>query len=221
MSGLFITGTGTDVGKTVVAALLTLGLDGCYWKPVQAGTEPTTDTELVRSWTGLPAERFPPEAYRLRTPCSPHRAAALEGLEIDLATIVPPPHRRPWDKPLIVEGAGGALVPLNGKALMADLMLQLGFPVIVVASGALGTINHSLLTLEALQRRGLNVAGVIMSAGVQFENDEAVARYGGVPVLARIPPLAAWNPDAFRAAFQAAFNLPAIGALTAAMASQD
>lgn len=183
MSGYFITGTDTGIGKTVAASWLMLAVDGEYWKPVQAGVEGETDTDAVQRMTGLEAARFHEPAYTLKASLSPHEAARREGIEIEMARLAPPAHRRP----LIVEGAGGVLVPLNHRDLMADLMGRLGLPVILVARTSLGTINHTLLSLEALQNRGLEVAGVVLNGEPNPANREAIIAYGNVPVIGELP----------------------------------
>jgi dethiobiotin synthetase len=184
---IFVTGTDTDVGKTVIAAALTLGLDGCYWKPVQCGTEPETDREAVQRWTELPPDRCMAEAYLLRAPLSPHAAATLEGTEISLERILATP--LPADRPLIVEGAGGLLVPLNRNALVADLISGLEMTAVLVARTTLGTLNHTLLTISELRRRGIPLLGVILNGEENVSNRAAIKEYGGVKVLGRIPHL--------------------------------
>ena len=181
--GYFVTGTDTGVGKTVVCAYLTLSLGADYWKPVQSGLEGETDTESVRRLTGLPPERFHASTYALNAPLSPHESARRERISISLDAIVQPRSIRP----VIVEGAGGVLVPLNGDALMIDLMKHLGLPVIIVARTTLGTINHTLLSLEALRARRLTIAGVIMNGPPNDANREAIENFGRVRVLAELP----------------------------------
>lgn len=185
MAGYFITGTDTGVGKTVVASWLMAALGGEYWKPVQAGLDGETDEAAVRRLTGFGAERFHPSAYRLKAALSPHQAARQEGVVIELSRITVPPHRRP----LIVEGAGGLLVPLNGRDLVIDLIAAFGFPAVLVARSGLGTINHTLLSLEALRARRLAVAGVVVNGPANAANVDAIATYGKVPVIAELPPL--------------------------------
>ena len=197
---LFVTGTDTDVGKTVVAALLTLGLDACYWKPIQAGLEPFTDTDAVRRWTGLPGPQFLPEAYRLRAPMSPHAAAELEGVEIDVARIVNT--ELPSDRPVVLEGAGGLMVPLNEGALMVDLIGELRVPVILVARTALGTLNHTLLSVSELRRRSIPLVGVVLNGEEHESNRRAIEEYGDVRVLGRVPPLGVVDAASLRSAFE-------------------
>lgn len=193
---LFVTGTDTDAGKTVISALLTLALDAHYWKPIQSGVNTDSDTRDVQSLTGLPQERFLPEAYRLTEPLSPHEAAAIDGVRIDLDAITLP--ALPQDAPLVVEGAGGLMVPLNDKALMLDLITRLGLPVVVVARSGLGTINHTLLTLAALRAAGAKIAGVIMNGPPHPANADAIAHFGRVPVLAQVPMLGDLSPQGLK-----------------------
>ncbi len=188
MQGFFVTGTDTDVGKTVVAAWLLAHLDAshldaCYWKPVQAGAEPETDSETVRRLAAVPPDRILPEAYLLREAIAPHEAAKRAGIAIDMVKLVPPQVGRL----LVVEGAGGLLVPLDDKAYVIDLATELHLPVVLVARSTLGTINHTLLSLEALRRRGLPLAGVVVNGPETPHNRAAIERYGQVPVIAEIP----------------------------------
>jgi dethiobiotin synthetase len=202
MSAIVVTGTDTDIGKTVFAAALTAALHGSYWKPVQAGLDGGGDRATVAHLSGLDESRILPEAYRLTTPCSPHRAAEIDGVAIDPARLVPPA----CDRPLVIEGAGGALVPLGGDLLYADLFARWGFPAVIVARTALGTINHSLLTVEALRARGVPILGIAF-VGEPIEDTEAtIARLGRVRRLGRLPRLDPLTPEALRTAFAAAFR---------------
>ena len=191
MKGYFVTGTDTNVGKTIISAYLMRALDGDYWKPIQSGLDGETDTETVRRLTGLPPERFHPSAYELRAPLSPHESARRDGVAISLDAFKLPKTSRP----LIVEGAGGVLVPLNGDALMIDLIKRLALPVILVARSTLGTINHTLLSLEALRTRRIEIAGVIMSGAPNEANRRAIESYGHARVLAEIPILSPLNAE--------------------------
>jgi dethiobiotin synthetase len=201
LSGFVVTGTDTDVGKTVFAAGLAAFLDGWYWKPVQAGLDGGGDAGRVAQLSGLPRERILPEAYRLNTPCSPHRAAELDGIVIDPKAL-----SLPHPRPLVVEGAGGALVPLCGDWLMADLFAQWGLPVIVVARTALGTINHSLLTIEALRARGITVHGVAFIGDAVEDSEATICRIGKVRRLGRLPWLPELGPGALAQAFASGFS---------------
>ncbi|TGE29261.1 dethiobiotin synthase [Hymenobacter metallicola] len=181
---LFVTGIGTDVGKTLVAAILTEALQADYWKPVQAGLEPTTDTATVRQLVGNTRSRFHPEAYRLALPASPHKAAAAEQITIEASAFRLPA----TDNHLVVEGAGGLLVPLAPGLLVADLIQQLQLEVIVVSRHYLGSINHTLLTLEALQQRGLPVRGLVFNGDPNPATEDFITQHTGVPVLPRLRP---------------------------------
>ena len=191
MQGFFVTCTDTDVGKTLVSTWLMTHLDADYWKPVQAGTEPETDSATVRRLAEISAGRILPEAYVLPEPMAPHEAARRAGIRIDMATLVPPAS----DRLLVVEGAGGMLVPLTEEAYVIDLAAELHLPVLLVARSTLGTINHSLLSIEALRRRGLPLAGVVMNGPETPHNRVAIERYGDVNIVAEIP----WLPSVTRA----------------------
>jgi malonyl-CoA O-methyltransferase len=183
VKGVFVTGTDTGVGKTVVSACLVLAWGADYWKPVQTGLdEDEGDTAVVARLAALSPERLHPPAYALGPPVSPHLAAERAGVEISLERLAPPASPRP----IVIEGAGGALVPLNPQASMADFAAALALPVVVVAADRLGAISHTLLTLEALHRRGLGVLGVVLIGGPFADNAEAIHRYGHARVLARL-----------------------------------
>jgi len=198
---IVVTGTDTDVGKTVFAAALTVALGAHYWKPVQAGLADGSDAGTVAR-LGVPPERVLPEAYRLTTPCSPHRAAEIDRVTIDPARLALPT----VDGPLVVEGAGGVLVPVTRDLLFADLFARWGAPVVLVARTALGTINHSLLSIEALRRRGVSILGVAF-VGEPVEDSEAtIARIGGVKRLGRLGRVAPLDAGTLAQAFAAGFR---------------
>ncbi|OWX98981.1 dethiobiotin synthase [Thioclava sp. IC9] len=177
-SPIVVTGTDTGIGKTVFSAALTLTLQASYWKPVQAGLDEETDSETVARLTGRPTL---PEACRLRTPASPHLAARLDRVEIGSLKL-------PEVKgPLVIEGAGGALVPLNSNRLYADQMADWGAPVIVVARTTLGTINHSLLTIEALRARGVPLVGIAFVGDEVADSQDTICRIAELPSLGRLP----------------------------------
>ncbi|UPL50325.1 dethiobiotin synthase [Hymenobacter sublimis] len=184
MERLFITGIGTDVGKTVVSAILTEALRADYWKPVQAGLEPSTDAGTVRGLVGNPVSHFWPERHRLQLPASPHAAAAAEGLALHPTDFQLPQ----TSNHLIVEGAGGLLVPLAPGFLIADLAQRLELEVVVVSRNYLGSINHTLLTLEALQARGLRVRGLVFNGEPTPATEDFIAQHTGVPLLPRVRP---------------------------------
>ena len=183
MQGFFVTGTDTDVGKTVVSAWLVGRLGASYWKPVQAGNHPEIDSAIVQRLSGAPLSRILPEAYLLPEPIAPHEAARRAGTAIEMSKLVPPA----VEGPLVVEGAGGVLVPLNDKAHVIDLAAELHLPLLLVARSTLGTINHTLLSLEAIRRRGLSIAGVVVNGPETPHNRAAIERYGKVEIVAEIP----------------------------------
>ncbi len=182
---LVVCGTDTDVGKTVVSALLVQGLGAHYWKPVQSGTDGGGDTGRVQQLLGLPPERVWPEAYRLTAPVSPHWAAERDGVTIDPARLALPA----GDGPLVVETAGGLLVPLRRNWLQIEQIAVWGLPVLLVARSGLGTLNHTLLSLEALSRRSIPVLGLVLNGDPHPDNPRTLEALGGVPVLAELPPL--------------------------------
>ena len=204
MKTLIVTGSDTGIGKTVVCAMLTLALEGVYWKPIQSGTAGGTDTQRVQAMTGLPSSDFPAERYVLRAPLSPHRAAELDGIEIEPESLdLPQTSGKRW---LIVEGAGGVLVPINRQILQIALFSRWRAPVIVVARTALGTINHTLLTLEALKRRAIDVMGIIFVGDAMPDTERTIAEFGGMKSLGRLPILPVLNAEALREAFDAHFD---------------
>jgi dethiobiotin synthetase len=203
MSAIVVTGTDTDIGKTVFAAALAAALGAHYWKPVQAGLDDGSDRERVARLSGLPDGKLVPEAYRLTTPCSPHRAAEIDGVAIDPERLVLPY----VEGPLVVEGAGGVMVPVTRGLLFADLFARWGAPVVLVARTALGTINHSLLSIEALKRRGVPLLGVAFVGDCVEDTEATIAAIGGVKRLGRLPLLPVLDADALAAAFAASFDL--------------
>jgi len=202
---LFVTGTGTGVGKTLVCAILMTGLKCIYWKPVQSGLEGMTDTQWVSTLTGLPDSRFAKETYRLKYPISPHASSAREVVTIELESFKVPEIED--DTHLVVEGAGGIMVPLNDYHFMLDLMKKLNFPLLLVALSSLGTINHTLLSLEQLRRHGLHVLGVVMNGRRNKDNRRAIEWYGKVRVLAEIEPISRINFRTLLNSFQTDFHL--------------
>lgn len=204
--GVFVTGTGTGVGKSFAAACLVRAWKAAYWKPVQSGLaeDPGGDSATVARL--VDRRDFCPYAPRhaLRAPLSPAAAAALEGVRIALTDFDSPATD---GRPLVVEGAGGVLVPLSDEHLMIDLIARLALPAIVVAHGGLGTINHTLLTLEALRARRLPVAGVILNGPPDIGTRAAIVRFGAVRVIAELPRLAS-VPDAAAVARLATERIP-------------
>jgi dethiobiotin synthetase len=202
MTAFIVTGTDTDAGKTVFAAGLADYLGGWYWKPVQAGLEDGSDSERAAALSGLPRERILPEAWRLTTPCSPHRAAEIDGVVIEPDRLTLPEQR-----PLVVEGAGGALVPLTREVLFADLFARWGLPAIVVARTSLGTINHSLLTIEALRARGVPIHGVAFVGDPVEDSEATICAIGRVRRLGRLPWLDSLDAASLRTAFAVGITL--------------
>jgi dethiobiotin synthetase len=194
--GFVVTGTDTGVGKTVVAAGLAGHLGARYWKPIQSGLDEESDSDAVRRLTAGRAQVLP-EGWRLTTPCSPHEAARIDGVRIDPEALVLPA----GEGPLVVEGAGGVLVPVNDDTLFADLFAAWGLPVILVARTTLGTINHSLLSLAALRARRLAVAGVIYSGEENAASEAAITGFGQCRHLGRLPRLDPLTATALADAF--------------------
>ena len=179
---IFVTGIGTGVGKTVVCAALAEALEADYWKPVQAGNLDDTDSMTVRRLLSNPVSVVHPETYRLQSSMSPHAAAKIDGTEIEPDDfIVPKTPRR-----LIIEGAGGLMVPLNDNFLVMDLIERLNVRVVLVSRIYLGNINHTLLSAEALNRRNIPVAGIIFNGKENKETEKFIARYTDLPVIGRM-----------------------------------
>lgn len=200
---IVVTGTDTGIGKTVFAAGLAGLLDAAYWKPVQSGMENGTDARTVAQLAGLPIDRVLPEAWRLTRPFSPHRAAELDGVEIDAAALVLPEVNRP----LVVEGAGGLMVPVNRKTLFIDVFVRWRAPVVLCARTELGTINHTLLSIEALRRRSVPLLGVAFIGDEMADTQRTIAEMGTVRVLGRLPRLEPLTEQALAAAMRANFNV--------------
>lgn len=197
-NSFFVTGTDTNVGKTVVSAMFTLGLQAAYWKPIQSGLEPPTDTDYLQQITELDSTHFIPERFRLTQPLSPHASAAIDQIQINLSDFQLPATDKSY---LIVEGAGGLMVPINSQHYMIDLIKHLNLPVCLVARSSLGTINHTLLSIAQLRRTEIPIWGVILNGESNSSNRDAIAHYGQVPILGELEPLAAINPATLRKAF--------------------
>ncbi|MHA4836313.1 dethiobiotin synthase [Sphingopyxis sp. MSC1_008] len=197
MTRFVVTGTDTGIGKTIFSAALAQATGTSYWKPIQSGLEEETDSEVVARLAGVPVR---PEAWRLVTPASPHLAAEIDGVNIDIETLAPPLGD------LIVEGAGGALVPVTRTTLYADLFANWQVPVIICARTALGTINHSLLTIEALKSRGVPIHGLAFLGDAVEDSEATIAQISGVRRLGRLPIIDPLTSETLAAAFSANFD---------------
>ena len=193
-----ITGTDTGIGKTIFSAALVQALGAHYWKPIQAGLAEETDSQVVARLTG--AAIFP-EAHRLTLPASPHLAAERDGVTIDPDALVPP------SGPLVIEGAGGALVPVTRNMLFADIFARWQVPVIVCARTGLGTINHSLLTIEALRSRGVTIHGIAFIGESVPDSEAIIPALSGVRRLGRLPRIDPLTPEALAAVFADHFDI--------------
>ncbi|WP_295652179.1 dethiobiotin synthase [uncultured Mucilaginibacter sp.] len=188
---IFVTGIGTGVGKTIVAAILVEKLKADYWKPVQAGDLDQSDTITVKSLVSNSISHFHPEAYRLTQPYSPHKAAALDGIEIDPDKIILPQ----TSNQLIIEGAGGLMVPLNSNFLMIDLIKKLDAEVALVSRNYLGSINHTLLSIDALNARGIALRALIFNGNNDSFSEELIERYTKETPVLRIPEIENFKKD--------------------------
>lgn len=197
-----VTGTDTNVGKTVFSAALAGALRAHYWKPIQAGLEPLTDSQFVGILSGLAPDKLLPEAYVLKTPASIHHAAKIDSVEIDVEKL-----GLPDVEDLIVEGVGGALVPLTREHVLADLFIRWNAPIIVVARTTLGTINHTLLTIESLRARALRIRGVAFVGDANEDSERTICNIGRVRRLGRVPMVAPLNAARLAQAFAANFDL--------------
>ncbi len=179
---IFVTGIGTGVGKTVVSAILTEALKADYWKPIQCGDLEYTDTNKVRDLISNDLSILHPETYRLKTPASPHYAAIQEGIQINAEDFKIPQ----TDNALIIEGAGGLMVPLNDHFLMIDLIKQLQAEVVLVSQNYLGSINHTLLSLEVLKRNNIHVKGIVFNGEPNSSTEKFIQKYSTVPCVLRV-----------------------------------
>ena len=204
MKGIFVTGTDTGIGKTIVSAGLMCGLRAtnniCYWKPIQTGIEDDNDTEIIRILAESPDSEIHDQGIRLERPLSPHLSAKLSGVEISIEKTLAlnPAAGISSDKFWIVEGAGGVLVPINKRELMIDLIKVLDLPVLVVARSGLGTINHTVLTIQALRNRNIKILGVVMNGEPNAENRKAIEHFGETRVLAEMPKFEKLESSEFR-----------------------
>jgi len=184
MEKIFVTGIGTGIGKTFVSAILAKALDADYWKPIQAGFDEGTDSEWVANWLKDTGSVVHPEVYRLAKPASPHIAAREEGITIDIQNICK--HIPKIDRTLLIEGAGGLLVPLNNTTFVADLIKEIGAKVILVSRNYLGSINHSLLTARVCRDMQIPVIGWIFN-DQYLDYEEEIVQWSNFPRIASIP----------------------------------
>ncbi|WP_138994834.1 dethiobiotin synthase [Larkinella sp. C7] len=179
---LIVAGIGTEIGKTVVSAIVVEALQADYWKPVQSGALEDSDRETVRRLISNPVSQFHPETYRLREPLSPHAAAAIDGIDISLAAFELPQ----TTNHLVVELAGGLMVPLNDQDLIIDLVKQLNLPVLLVSKHYLGSINHTLLSVEALQNRQIPILGIVFNGPETPATEDFILNYTGLTSFGRL-----------------------------------
>ncbi len=183
MRRLFVTGIGTDVGKTVISAILTQKLQADYWKPIQAGELDNTDSMKVSQWVENSTSVIHPEAYRLTQPMSPHAAAERDDVNIEMGNIIIPK----TTQNLIIEGAGGLMVPLNQHDLVIDLISHLQADAVLVSRHYLGSINHTILSIEALRSRNIAIAGIVFNGDENRDTESIIESVCAVPILGRIP----------------------------------
>jgi dethiobiotin synthetase len=184
MKPLFITGIGTDIGKTLISAILVEKLKADYWKPIQSGDLHNSDTMKVKSLITNATSVFHPESYRLTQPFSPHKSADLDGIRIELQSISLP---KTSNNTLIIEGAGGLMVPLNDREYIIDLIQELEAEVILVIKNYLGSINHTLLSLELLKARNIPVKGLIFNGENDSYSEQAILNHSKLSILGRVP----------------------------------
>ena len=183
MRRLFVTGIGTNVGKTVISAILTQKLQADYWKPIQAGDLNNTDSMKVSQWVDNTISTIHPEAYRLTQPMSPHAAAERDGININLNDIISAETTRN----LIIEGAGGLMVPLNKNDLVVDMISHFQAEAVLVSRHYLGSINHTILSIEALRSRNIPITGIIFNGDDNRDTESIIKSVCAVPILGRIP----------------------------------
>ena len=189
MKGLVVTGIGTGIGKTLVSSIFVQALDADYWKPIQAGSLDASDSDRVRSLVTARKGRIHPERYRLKEPRSPHAAARSEHIQIAIPSMAPPQTAHP----LVIEGAGGILVPLNENELMVDFFAWLGYPVVLVSQHYLGSINHTLLSAEVLKSRKIPVLGIVFNGNRDPETENAILRHTAFPLLLNVLDEVGWG----------------------------
>jgi dethiobiotin synthetase len=202
-TGIVVTGTDTGIGKTIFSAGLADYLGASYWKPIQSGLEEETDTETVTRLAQLTPDRLIAERWRLKTPASPHLSAEIDGVAIDPDELQIP---ETGGRPLVIEGAGGLMVPVTRTTLFIDVFAHWNLPVVLCARTALGTINHSLLSIEALRRRDIEILGVAFLGDTVPDSEKIICERGVVRRLGRLPRLDPLQPERLREAFAGAFR---------------
>ena len=198
MRRLFVTGIGTNVGKTVISAILTQKLQADYWKPIQAGDLNNTDSMKVSQWVDNTISTIHPEAYRLTQPMSPHAAAERDGVNINLNDIISTETTRN----LIIEGAGGLMVPLNKNNLVVDMVSRFQTETVLVSRHYLGSINHTILSIEALRSRNIPITGIIFNGDDNRDTESIIKSVCAVPILGRIPNIDNLNQHSIKDAIQ-------------------
>ena len=198
MKRLFVTGIGTDVGKTVISAILTQKLQADYWKPIQAGELDNTDSMKVSQWVENSTSVIHPEAYRLTRPMSPHAAAERDDVNIEMGNIIIPK----TTQNLIIEGAGGLMVPLNQHDLVIDLISHLQADAVLVSRHYLGSINHTILSIEALRSRNIPITGIIFNGDDNRDTESIIKSVCAVPILGRIPDIDNLNQHSIKDAIK-------------------
>ncbi len=180
---LVVCGTDTDIGKTIISALLVQGLNAMYWKPIQSGYEEGTDTNRICELLNLKEQRWIPEVYKFQAPVSPHWAAEKEGKMVEPSRLSLPITQ----SPLIIETAGGLMVPLNRQWLQIDQLKVWDLPILLVSKSGLGTLNHTLLSIEALRKRNIPILGIILNGPKHLDNPQTLKEFGQVPIIGEIP----------------------------------
>ena len=183
--GIVICGTDTDIGKTVISALFVQGLNAFYWKPIQSGLLDGSDSNRVAKILNLPSEKIISEVYKFQAPVSPHWAAEKESQWIDPSLLTLPRRKRP----IIIETAGGLMVPLNRALLQIDHVKEWKLPIVLVARSGLGTLNHTLLSLEALKKRDVPILGIILNGDIHEDNSKTLEQFGEIKIIAQLPKL--------------------------------
>jgi dethiobiotin synthetase len=203
---IVVTGTDTGIGKTVFSAGLTDALGGCYWKPIQSGLDEETDSEVVARLGQISSQRIMPEVWRLNTPVSPHLSAEIDGLTLTPGALQPPA----TSLPLVIEGAGGLLVPLTRHSTFADVFARWQIPAILCARTGLGTINHTLLSVEAMRQRLIPILGVAFIGDEYPDTQRTIEQMGHVRILGRLPFLNPLVAETLRRAMREQFDVSSI-----------